>query len=125
MRRQEALGAARERAAAARARGAYADDLERFRVAPAQSPGLEQLLEWAVIEPDVDELRSTRRLGAPITLAKRTLYRALRQYNAQVLSQQTRFNLVVAMHVAQLSDRVTRLEERAGGSGGGADRTSR
>jgi hypothetical protein len=125
VRRQEALGVARERAAAARARGAYADDLERFRVAPAQSPGLEQLLEWAVIEPDVDELRSTRRLGAPITLAKRTLYRALRQYNAQVLSQQTRFNLVVAMHVAQLSDRVTRLEERAGGSGGGADRTSR
>lgn len=125
MRPQEALGAACERAAAARARGAYADDLERFRVAPAQSPGLEQLLEWAVIEPDVDELRSTRRLGAPITLAKRTLYRALRQYNAQVLSQQTRFNLVVAMHVAQLSDRVTRLEERAGGSGGGADRASR
>lgn len=125
MRPQEALGAARERAAAARARGAYADDLERFRVAPAQSPGLEQLLEWAVIEPDVDELRSTRRLGAPITLVKRTLYRALRQYNAQVLSQQTRFNLVVAMHVAQLSDRVTRLEERAGGSGGGADRASR
>lgn len=125
MRRQEALGAARERAAAARARGAYADDLERFRVAPAQSPGLEQLLEWAVIEPDADELRSTRRLGAPITLVKRTLYRALRQYNAQVLSQQTRFNLVVAMHVAQLSDRVTRLEERAGGSGGGADRASR
>ncbi|MBA2765385.1 MAG: hypothetical protein H0U33_00245 [Solirubrobacterales bacterium] len=125
MRPQEALAAARERAAAARARGAYADDLERFRVAPAQSPGLEQLLEWAVIEPDVDELRSTRRLGAPITLAKRTLYRALRQYNAQVLSQQTRFNLVVAMHVAQLSDRVTRLEERAGGSEGGADRASR
>jgi hypothetical protein len=125
VRPQEALGASRERAAAARARGAYADDLERFRVAPAQSPGLEQLLEWAVIEPDVDELRSTRRLGAPITLAKRTLYRALRQYNAQVLSQQTRFNLVVAMHVAQLSDRVTRLEERAGGSGGGADRASR
>jgi hypothetical protein len=125
VRPQEALGAARERAAAARARGAYADDLERFRVAPAQSPGLEQLLEWAVIEPDADELRSTRRLGAPITLVKRTLYRALRQYNAQVLSQQTRFNLVVAMHVAQLSDRVTRLEERAGGSGGGADRASR
>jgi len=118
VRPQEALAAARERAAAALARGAYADDLERFRVAPAQSPGLEQLLEWAVIEPDADELRSTRRLGAPITLVKRTLYRALRQYNAQVLSQQTRFNLVVAMHVAQLTARVTRLEERSAGPGG-------
>jgi len=111
----EALAAARERAVAARARGAYADDLERFRVQPAERPGLEALLEWAVIEPDVEQLRSTRRLGAPITLAKQTLYRALRQYNGQVLAQQTRFNLMVAVHVAELSDRVTRLEERSGG----------
>lgn len=114
MRPGEALDAARARAATARARGAYADDLERFRVRPAQRPGVEALLEWAVIEPDVDQLRSTRRLGAPITLAKQTLYRALRQYNGQVLAQQTRFNLMVAMHVAELSDRVTRLEERSG-----------
>ena len=104
MRPQEALSAARERAVAARARGAYADDLERFRVAPAERPGIEQLLEWAVIEPDIDQLRSTRRLGAPITLAKQTLARALRQYNAQVLAQQSRFNLMLTMHVAQLSD---------------------
>lgn len=114
MRPTEALGVARERAAAARARGAYADDLAHFRVQPAQHPGLEQLLEWAVIEPDVSALRSTRRLGAPLTLAKQALYRALRQYNGQVLAQQSRFNLMVAMHVAQLSDRVARLEERAG-----------
>ena len=112
MRPGEALGIARERAAAARARGGYADDLERFWVQPAQRPGVEQLLEWAVIEPDVSELRSTRRLGRPLTLAKQALYRALRQYNGQVLAQQSRFNLMVAMHVAQLSDRVTRLEER-------------
>lgn len=116
MRPAEALAAARERAVAARARGAYADDLERFRVQPAERPGLEALLEWAVIAPDVEQLRSTRRLGAPITLAKQTLYRALRQYNGQVLAQQTRFNLMVAVHVAELSDRVTRLEERSGGS---------
>ncbi|HEV2820237.1 MAG TPA: hypothetical protein VGW11_07005 [Solirubrobacteraceae bacterium] len=113
MRAPEALGVARERAAAARARGAYADDLGRFRVQPAQRPGLEQLLEWAVIEPDASELRSTRRLGAPLTLAKQALYRALRQYNGQVLAQQSRFNLMVAMHIAELSDRVGRLEERA------------
>lgn len=113
MRPSEALGVARERAAAARARGAYADDLGRFRVQPAQRPGLEALLEWAVIEPDASELRSTRRLGAPLTLAKQALYRALRQYNGQVLAQQSRFNLMVAMHVAELSDRVARLEERA------------
>lgn len=113
MRPSEALGVARERAAAARARGAYADDLGRYCVQPAQRPGLEALLEWAVIEPDASELRSTRRLGAPLTLAKQALYRALRQYNGQVLAQQSRFNLMVAMHVAELSDRVARLEERA------------
>ncbi len=113
----EAIAVARERAVAARERGAYADDLEGFRVQPADLSGLETLLDWAIIEPDISELRSTRRLGAPITLVKQTLYRALRQYNGQVLAQQTRFNLMVAMHIAELSDRVTRLEERSAGPG--------
>jgi len=116
VRPEEALAAAREAAARARARGGYPDDLARFQVEAPERPGIEQLLEWAVIEPDLDQLYSNRRLGAPITALKRALARGMAQYNLQVLAQQTRFNVHLAMEVAQLADRVTRLEERAGGA---------
>jgi len=109
---ERALEVARERAAAARARGAYADDLGRFAIDPVDAVTLEHLLEWAVIEPDLGELRSTRRLGAPITWAKRLLYRALQQYHGQVIAQQSRFNIQLAVYVGQLADRVERLEQR-------------
>jgi hypothetical protein len=111
---EQALEVARERAAAARARGGYADELARFVIDPVDAVTLEHLLEWAVIEPDLSELRSTRRLGAPITWLKRLLYRALRQYHGQVLAQQSRFNIQLAVYVGQLHDRVERLERRAG-----------
>jgi hypothetical protein len=38
----------------------------------------------------------------------------LRQYLRELQSQQTRFNLNVLIRVAELEDRVARLEERAG-----------
>src|SRR4051794_5274055 len=98
---EDALALARERAAAARARGGYADDLERFAIQPVDAVTLEHLLEWAVIEPDLSELRSTRRFGAPITWLKRALYRLLRQERGQVLAQQTRFNIQLAVFVGQ------------------------
>ena len=107
---EEALELARERAAAARARGGYADELGRFAIDPVDAVTLEHLLEWAVIEPDVSELRSTRVYGAPITWLKRALYRLMRQYNGQVLAQQSRFNIQLAVFVGQLADRVERLE---------------
>jgi hypothetical protein len=107
---EEALAVARERAVAARERGAYADDLGRFAIDPVDAVTLEHLLEWAVVEPDLSELRSTRRLGAPITWLKRLLYRLLRQYHGQVLAQQSRFNIQLAVYVGQLADRVERLE---------------
>ncbi|HEV2768795.1 MAG TPA: hypothetical protein VGV40_01250 [Solirubrobacteraceae bacterium] len=113
MRPEEALSAARQAAACARARGGYPDDLARFQVEAPERPGIEQLLEWAVIEPDVTQLYSTRRLGAPITALKRALARAMAQYHVHVLAQQTRFNVHLAMEVVHLADRVTRLEERA------------
>ena len=109
---EEALQLARERAEAARARGAYGDDLGRFAIDPVDAVTLEHLLEWAVIDPDVSELRSTRRWGAPITLVKRMLYRLLRQYHGQVIAQQSRFNIQLAVYVGQLADRVERLERR-------------
>src|SRR3954465_2736223 len=107
---EQALEIARERAAAARARGGYADDLSKFDLQPVDAVTLEHLLEWAVIEPDLSELRSTRRFGAPITWVRRLLYRALRQYHGQVLAQQSLFNIQLAVYVGQLNDRLERLE---------------
>jgi hypothetical protein len=110
---EQALDVARARAEEARRRGAYGDDLSRFDLQPVDAVTLEHLLEWAVVEPDLSELRSTRPWGAPITLVKRLLYRLLRQYHGQVLAQQTRFNIQLAVFVGQLADRVEELEKRA------------
>lgn len=100
MRPEEALAAAR--AAAARQGD---DELPGLRVEPTERVSTEQLMEWAVIEPDVDLMRSTRRWGAPITWLKRLLLHVLRQYTRELESQQTRFNLHVALRLAELEDR--------------------
>ncbi len=111
MRPEEALRAAR-RAAAARD-----DELPvGMSIAPTERVSIEQLMEWANIEPDPDLMRSTRRLGAPITWAKRQLVHVMRQYLRELQSQQTRFNLNVLIRVAELEDRVAALEERAAGA---------
>ena len=112
MRPEEALEAARHAAAEARARGAYADDLEGFAIAPTDRVSTERLVEWAVIEPDVDLVRSTRRRGGAITFVKRALLHLLRQYHAQAHAQQTRFNLHAAVRIAELEERLERLEQR-------------
>jgi hypothetical protein len=109
---EEALALARAKAAEARARGGYAADVHGAIIDPVESASLEQLLEWAIVEPDIDEVRSTRRFGGPITFVKRLLARALRQYNGQLIAQQQRFNIQLALYVAQLAERVERLEER-------------
>lgn len=109
---ENALELARTRAAAAREQGLYGDDLRGMRVEPTDRITTEQLLDWAVIEPDLDHVRSTRRLGAPITWFKRMVFRVLRQYLGQLEAQQSRFNLHMVVRVAELEDRVARLEER-------------
>ena len=101
MRPEDALPAARE--AAARHDGE--DELPGLRVERTERVSVEQLMEWAVIEPDVDLMRSTRRLGAPVTWLKRMLLHVLRQYTRELESQQTRFNLHVALRLAELEDR--------------------
>jgi hypothetical protein len=111
VRPEEAVQAARAAAEAARARGAYGDSLDGFAVAPTDRVSTEQLLEWAVIEPDLELVRSTRRHGGAITFVKRALVRALRQYLAEQQAQQTRFNLAVAARVAELEERLERLEK--------------
>lgn len=111
MRPEEALEAARRAAAEARKRGAYADDLEGFAIAPTDRVSTEQLLEWAVVEPDLELVRSTRRRGGAITWVKRGLLHVLRQYHAQAHAQQTRFNLHAAVRLAELEERLERLEK--------------
>jgi hypothetical protein len=108
MRPEEAL-------AAARAAAAQRDDAlpPGMSIQPTERVSIEQLMEWANIEPDPDLMRSTRKLGAPITWAKRQLVHVMRQYLRELQAQQTRFNLNVLIRLAELEERVVRLEERA------------
>jgi len=109
-----ALEAARRLAARRRAAGDYAESPATSAAAPAgQGVTLDQLLEWASIEPDMQQLYSTRRLGAPVTRVKQMLARGLQQYLNQLVGQQSRFNLQLVVYVGELADRIERLEEEA------------
>ena len=66
--------------------------------------------EWALIEPDLREVRSTRRHGAPVTALKRMLLRLLGQYLGQLTSQQSRFNVHLLIRLRALEQRVEELE---------------
>jgi len=100
---------ARARAAAAREAGGYAP-LGGFSIAPRDRIGADQLMEWAVLEPDESIARSTRRWGGPITWVKQRLLHALRQYHGELTADQTRFNMHLLVHVAELEDRLARIE---------------
>jgi hypothetical protein len=109
----EALAAARARAAEARARGGYDPMSEGPDLSPTPRITERHLTEWAIIEPDLDEIYSTRRFGKPITALKRLQIRFLRQYLDQVTAQQSRFNAHVAAHLINLDERVRALEDNA------------
>ena len=117
MKPEEALPAAR---AAAAARD---DELPPgTAIEPTERVSIEQLMEWAAIEPDIELMVSTRKLGAPITWFKRKVIHFMRQYFRELQSQQTRFNLNVLIRLAELEDRVARLEEaRPEAAGGGGE----
>jgi hypothetical protein len=105
---EEALAAARERAASSPAEpGDGGPNVEEARAA-----SLRRLAAWAIIEPDEAEVYSTRRFGGPVTAVKRVLIRLLRQYLVQMSAQQSRFNAEVAAHVMALEERVSELEQR-------------
>ena len=101
--RAEALAAA-AREGAAPPPGPEAQALERA-IAPGP-PSNEVLQEWALIAVDPELIRSTRRLGGPITAAKRAMLRFLRQYTLETEAQQTRFNLAVLARLRELEDRI-------------------
>ena len=108
---EQALEQARAAAEEMRARGAYEEAREAVELSPAEplTPG--KLFEWALIDPDLRNVRSTRRLGAPITALKRGLLRLLAQYHAELIAEQARFNVNVALYVRRLEERVAELEE--------------
>ena len=103
----EALEAARRAASAARG-DAPGEPLDRHPV--SRVADWQRLSEWAIIEPDAARIYSTRRFGAPLTWLKRALLRFLRQYNDQILAQQSRFNAGVVACVENLDARVAELE---------------
>jgi hypothetical protein len=105
MKPEEALAAAR----AAAAKQGY-EDVGGLRIEPTDRVTIEQLMAWAVIEPDLENVRSTRRGGGPITWLKRRLVHLMRQYHGQILAEQTRFNMHVMVQLAELEERIARLE---------------
>jgi hypothetical protein len=104
----EALAAAR----AAAAEGGDEEDTTPWSLGD-DSVSTRRLAEWAIIEPETARVYSTRRLGRPITMAKRLLVRMLRQYIGQMSAQQSRFKAQVGAHVLRLEQRVAELEEAA------------
>ena len=68
-------------------------------------------MEWALIEPDTEQVISTRRWGAPISWFKRLALHVLRQYLAQLESQQTRFNVHLLARVVEQEERLSIMED--------------
>jgi hypothetical protein len=108
MRPEQALEEARRRAAAQ----SGDEGLEGLTIEPTDRVGLEQLIEWAVLEADPGKVRSTRALGAPITALKRGIVHLTRQQTGDLIAQQARFNLHLLTRVAELEERLKRLEEK-------------
>lgn len=111
---EHALGVARRRASEMRREGVYPGAELVPPLAAGATAGPDNLLEWALIRMDPQELRSSRRLGGLITWARRLLIRLLGQYHADLLRNQSRFNLQIMSHVRALEARTAELERQLG-----------
>ena len=109
---EEAVGAARAAATEMRARGAYRDVPSLALTEADPRPVAKKLLEWALIEPDLRQVRSTRRTGRPVTALKRGLLRLLQQYHNLLIGDLTRFNINLLVYVGQLESRIEQLEQQ-------------
>ncbi|MDO9410165.1 hypothetical protein [Patulibacter sp.] len=101
-----------------------------LEVERSDQPSDDQLVQWAVIEPDLREVRSTRAgpVGKAVTAVKQGQLRLLGQYHAQVQSVQNRLNVHLSLRstlmreeiqamkaeIRGLHARVEELEARAG-----------
>ena len=108
----EALRRARAAAEKGRARGDYAEANPSLDASPVTRISETRLVEWSLIDPDLERVYSTRRLGAPITWVKRLLIRAIRQYVGEAIAQESRYNAQATAHILNLEDRVRDLEEQ-------------
>lgn len=127
MRPEDALAHARRLADEHAATTIPAGGLEVER---SDQPSDDQLVQWAVIEPDLREVRSTRPgpVGKAVTAVKQGQLRLLGQYHAQVQSVQNRLNVHLSLRstlmreeiqamkaeIRFLRSRVEELEGRAG-----------
>jgi hypothetical protein len=107
---EEAIERARAAAAERREEGDYPASETRVEPLSAAPPTYARLLEWALVDPDLGQVRSTRRWGAPITGVKRILLRLLSQYHAELIAEQARFNANLVRYVGELEQRVEQLE---------------
>jgi hypothetical protein len=107
---EHAVARARAGAAQMRAAGRYQDADALRAPPPARDVSEMTLYEWAMLDPDLREVRSLRRWGAPITWVKRLLLRLLAQYHVQLVGDQTRFNMTLVSYVRRLEDRIEELE---------------
>jgi hypothetical protein len=107
---EEAIERARAAAAERREAGEYPASETGIEPLPDGAPTYSRLLEWALIDPDLGQVRSTRRWGAPITGVKRALLRLLSQYHAELIAEQARFNANLVRYVGELEQRVRELE---------------
>jgi hypothetical protein len=112
---EEALERARAELSTMRDAGAYGEASERRPLPATGAITTGKLFEWALIEPDLRDVRSTRRGGAPITAFKRLLLRLLAQYHGELIAEQTRFNVNLVSHVRHLEERIEELEQQVRG----------
>jgi hypothetical protein len=84
---------------------------------PLDTASAGRLAEWAVIQPQMDRVYSDRRGGRALGAAKRLLVRALRQYFAEIIAQENRYNALATAHIVRLEERVRELEAELKGSG--------
>jgi hypothetical protein len=114
MRPEDALDHARRLAAEHAATTIPEGGLEVRR---ADQPSDDQLLQWAVIEPDLRHVRSTRRgpIGRTITAVKQGQLRLMGQYHAQVTSTQSRINVHLSLRATLLRDEINLLREELTG----------
>jgi hypothetical protein len=110
---EQAVERARAAAAQLRAQGAYTEqEAHAFEPEPGEALTTGKLFEWALIDPDLRNVRSTRRAGAPITALKRGVLRLLNQYHAELIAEQSRFNVNLVVYVRRLEDRIAALQEQ-------------
>lgn len=110
---EQALEQARAAVASMRAAGEYPVAETLIPPLAEERVTYRELLEWSLVEPDLDHVRSTRRWGAPITGVKRLLLRLLYQYHSQLVAEQARFNMNLVRYVQSLEERVAALERTA------------